>query len=319
MSALLPGMDELSHPLAITAVQVAAMTRHQREQRVRALLIYGDQLIDGAIAEHITSRKRAVSQVVVLYSGGNDSTVLAHAFRSRATYAAHANTTVGIEQTRQFVRDTCAEWDLPLIERTPPNERDHYANIVREHGFPGPGHHFKMFQRLKERGLRQIVRELNPNHRQNRIVFLAGRRRDESERRANIPETERRGSVVWVSPLAYWTKLDLNTYRLMQGDVPVNEVSDLIHMSGECLCGSFAHAGERSEVSSWFPEPFEVIAELEDEIADRTDIPDHRKTWGWGSDPELRRLKDATPSAVGALCSSCSSRFGPDLFDGIES
>lgn len=311
-------MEELRHPLATTAAEVARLTRHEREQRVRALLIYGDNLIDTAIAEHITSQRRSVSHVVTLFSGGNDSTVLAHAFRDRSTYAAHANTTVGIERTRQFVRDTCAAWGLPLIERTPPNERDHYASIVREHGFPGPGHHFKMFQRLKERGLRQVVRELNPNHRQTRIVFLAGRRRDESERRAHIPEVERRGSVVWVSPLAYWTKLDLNTYRLMQGDVPVNEVSDLIHMSGECLCGSFAHPGERGEVAAWFPELFEEIAELEAEIADRADIPDHRKTWGWGSDPQLRGMQDARPSAVGALCSSCSSRFGPDLFDGTD-
>jgi 3'-phosphoadenosine 5'-phosphosulfate sulfotransferase (PAPS reductase)/FAD synthetase len=56
----------------------------------------------------------------ILFSGGNDSTVLAHMMRHRAQYAIHANTTIGIEATRQFVRDTCAGWELELLERTAP-------------------------------------------------------------------------------------------------------------------------------------------------------------------------------------------------------
>ena len=125
-------------------------------------------------------------------SGGNDSTVLAHLFRPEATHAAHANTTIGIAQTRDFVRSTCEEWGLPLIERTPPRESDHYRALVLDQGFPGPGHHFKMFQRLKERALRSIQKDLGGNPRTRRVVFLAGRRRSESQRRANVPAMERR-------------------------------------------------------------------------------------------------------------------------------
>lgn len=295
-------------PLAMSSDAVAALTRPQREARVEALIEQARDLLALGIEKHIYHDGRMVAAIVVLFSGGNDSTVLAHLFRNDAHYAAHANTTIGIEQTRDFVRNTCEEWGLPLIERTPPREDDHYRSLVLAHGFPGPGHHFKMFQRLKERALRQIRSELVADPRRERVVFLAGRRRTESQRRANVPEMEREGSVVWVSPLINWTKLDLNTYRLMAGDVPVNEVSDLIHMSGECLCGSFAAPGERAELAHWFPVDFAQIEELERLIADRDDIPDARKKWGHGT-------RGADRPASGRLCSSCEDRFQAALFE----
>jgi len=223
--------------------------------------------------------------------------------RDTATHAAHANTTIGIERTRDFVRRTCEAWGLPLLERTPPREEDHYGSLVRAYGFPGPGHHFKMYQRLKERSLEQIRRELISDPYQERIAFIAGRRRSESQRRFAVPASERRGSTVWVSPLIDWTKFDLTTYRLMMGDVPVNEVSDLIHMSGECCCGSFAKEGEREELGFWFPDLIAEIETLEREIAHRHDIPEHRRTWGWGA----RTRRDSDINSAGALCSSCES------------
>lgn len=306
------GAIDLSR-LAASSAEVARMTRSRREARVSELACESRDLLDLAIEKHVTHDGRMVAATVVLFSGGNDSTVLAHLFREQADYAAHANTTIGIEQTRDFVRNTCEEWGLPLIERKPPRESDHYRALVLDQGFPGPGHHFKMFQRLKERVIEAVQRDLVSNPYRERVVFLAGRRRDESARRANIPAMERTGSRVYVSPLINWTKADLTTYRLIQGDVPVNEVSDLIHMSGECLCGSFATAGEREEVGYWFPEVFEEIAELEAEIADRDDIPEHRKTWGWGADPAVLRATRTKASKVGALCSSCEDRFLPGL------
>lgn len=299
------------------ADRVSRLSRPEREARVTRLIAESYGILDRAIEEHVPLGKRTVAGIVILFSGGNDSTVLAHLFKGIATHAGHANTTIGIEQTREFVRSTCEEWGLPLMERTSKSERDSYRSLVLDQGFPGPGHHFKMYQRLKERALEQIQRELVLRPYRERVVFLAGRRRSESQRRSKIVESERNRSRVWVSPLVNWTKLDLNTYRLMQaagGDpVPVNEVSDLIHMSGECLCGAFASAGERAEVSSWFPEVFEEIAALEVEIADREDIPAHRRTWGWGADPALVEAAKTKASKVGAMCSSCEDRFIPGL------
>lgn len=306
-------------PLAVDPHDVASLTGPQRNERVAALIVESRAFLKAAIEEHVTADGRTVAAVVGLFSGGNDSTTLLHLFRQDCDYAAHANTTIGIEETRVFVRATCAAWGLPLIERTPPNDADHYRALVLDQGFPGPAMHFKMYQRLKERTLREIRNQLVSDPRSERVVFLAGRRRDESQRRAHIPISEREGSVVWVSPLVHWTKLDLNTYRLMCGDVPRSTASDLIHMSGECLCGSFAAPGEREEIERWFPLAFDQVRELEALLADRDDIPEVRKTWGWGSDPVLRALdRAAAPSPSGRLCSSCEDRLDLPGLEGLE-
>lgn len=270
--------------------------------RLDSLIAESNAIIDAAIAEHFAAHR--VAATVVLYSGGNDSTTLAHLFRNRATHAAHCNTGIGIEQTRDFVRNTCEEWGLPLIEVHPPTS---YEELVVDQGFPGPAHHFKMYQRLKERGLRQVRKQLVSNPREERVLMLAGRRRNESERRMLIPECDRVGSMVFVSPLVNWTKLDLNEYRRQHPDVPRNEVSDLIHMSGECLCGAFAHKGELEEIGYWFPEVAAHIAELEDRVR-AAGHPEERCRWGWGAYRD-----DMKASRSGLMCSSCEGQLA--LFD----
>lgn len=286
---------------------VAALTRPAREERVQLLVEQSHNILTRAVERHANADDRRVVATVVLFSGGNDSTVLAHLMRERASHAAHANTTIGLEATREFVRRTCAAWALPLLEFAPPRQMDHYENLVLDQGFPGPGHHFKMYQRLKERALEQVRRQLVENPYRERIVFLAGRRRTESARRASIPAAERRGSTVWVSPLVNWTRFDLATYRLLHADVPVNEVTDLIHMSGECLCGSFAKPGEREELAFWFPEFEAQVQQLEARVAEVAGIPEHRRRWGWGA--SVRESSSTRGPASGPLCSSCDSRF----------
>ena len=333
--------------LAMSQDQVSRLPRSQRELRVVELVRESHSLLDVGIANHIIADNRSLRGVVTLFSGGNDSTVLAHVFKGRSTHAAHANTGVGIEQTRQYVRDVCADWGLPLLERKPPREDDSYRAQVLMHGFPGPGRHARMYQRLKERALGLIATELVLQPLRQRVVYLAGRRRTESSRRANVPELERWGSVVFVSPLVNWTKPDMNTYRIMTakdllpgGRVPVNEVSDLIHMSGECLCGAFASYNERDMISEWYPEAFFDIEELQKTLASYSadfihprvladyrrgtmryeqglrktkpsppkPIPAWAKVWGWSGDPELLKKSNEKPVS-GRLCSSCDAKW----------
>lgn len=295
-----PGVD--LERLAMSEADVQALGPDARRRRVQELLVESHALLDQAIAEHVTGAGKELVAVCLLYSGGNDSTTLGHIFKSRADYAVHANTTIGIEQTRQFVRDTCSAWGLPLLEYVPPPGST-YRELVLDQGFPGPAMHYKMYQRLKERCLVQARRHLVTNGRKQRVVFLAGRRRTESARRANVPEMSRQGSIVWCSPLVNWTKTDMNTYREMAGDVPRNEVSDLIHMSGECLCGAFAKAGELEEIGLWFPEVAEHIRSLEREVTATGLFPEKRCRWGWGAGTRV------TPAMqVGPLCTSCEHR-----------
>lgn len=297
--------DTLIH---LSPDEVAALPPQSRVERVRLLIEESNRSVDRAIAAHGAGME--VLGPVVLYSGGNDSTVLAHIFRNRATHAAHANTGIGIEQTRQFVRDTCAEWGLPLIEKFPP-QGSTYRELVLDQAFPGPGHHWKMYQRLKERCLRQVRNELVSNPRRQRVLFLAGRRRDESRRRANIVEHERQGSIIWSSPLVLWTNLDLNTYRSMHDDVPMNEVSALLHMSGECLCGAFAHKGELEEIRMWFPDVADDIEQLERDVLATGKFPEKKCRWGWGA-YENGAAEARQQSKSGMLCSSCDARGGAE-------
>jgi 3'-phosphoadenosine 5'-phosphosulfate sulfotransferase (PAPS reductase)/FAD synthetase len=295
-----------SSRLALSTQQVALLDPGQRVARVARLTDESMATVDAAIEEFVITADKQLMGVCAMFSGGNDSTVLTHLFRGRATHAIHANTTIGVEETRQFVREACRRWDLDLLEYAP-DAVDQYRALVLAHGFPGPGMHAKMYQRLKERAFHKARRHLVDDGRRQRVLFLAGRRRTESIRRSGVKECDRDGSIVWVSPMVNWTKLDLNTYRTMHGNVPANSVTDLLHMSGECLCGAFARTNELDEIAFWFPAVADEIHELERMIANRDDIPEYRKLWGWGGDPEtLRRSRshERRPTA-GRLCGSC--------------
>lgn len=288
--------------------------------RIEELVSNAHATLDEAIDREVNWADRSLAGIVILFSGGNDSTTLAHLFKDRATHAAHANTGIGIEQTRHYVRDTCSAWGLPLIEEHPdfwatyrrlvlgqvrarsgPNK----GAVLYPGGFPGPAMHYLMYQRLKERAMEKVRRQLVEFPLHQRVIFLAGRRAAESGRRKGLgakDPIERRGSTVWVSPLLDWTALDLNAYRRLHPDVPRNEVSDLLHMSGECLCGAFAHPGELDEIETWFPDVAAEIRQLEKEVAAAGVATPERCKWGWGAGKEK-------PSRVGALCSSCDARF----------
>lgn len=145
--------------LALPEEQAQQLGRDARIERVNQLIKESNRILEYGIEHYITGEGKALAGICILYSGGNDSTTLAHIFKDRADYAVHANTTIGIEKTRQFVRDTCRAWGLELLEFTPPPGST-YRELVLEAGFPGPGHHFKMYQRLKERCLRQARKQL---------------------------------------------------------------------------------------------------------------------------------------------------------------
>lgn len=270
---------------------IEQLTPAQRELRLERLIEQAHSIIDKAWEKHAAGRMRAAW--CVLYSGGNDSTVLTHLVRNRVDYAVHANTTIGVEATRQFVRNTCKNWNLELLERTPPNT---YRELVLERGFPGPAMHYKMYQRLKERCLEQVRNELITDSRRQRVLFIAGRRREESKRRKNIPLYEPDGSIIWASPLAMWTKTDLVVYRQLREDVPFNPVTDHLGMSGECLCGAFAKPGELERIRCWYPDLADEINTLAGEVKNAG----HKEpfcTWGHG--------QGKPPKAMGRMCSSC--------------
>jgi 3'-phosphoadenosine 5'-phosphosulfate sulfotransferase (PAPS reductase)/FAD synthetase len=310
---------------------VVRLTRSERESRVHALIRLAQNKFDRAIDEHASGKE--VVGFCSLVSGGNDSYTVAHIFRDVATHQVHANTQTGIEATRDFVRATASRWGVPLIEHTPkPGEG--YFDLVRgtvmarsratgelvrawPGGFPGPAAHGVMYQRLKERALEKVPHHFGiSGSKHHRVVFIAGRRRSESKTRTTIPYADARGTTLWVSPLAVWHKADLIAYRLMFPDIPVNPVAQKLGMSGECGCLANATAGEPDRWRCAYPhDPFiQMVDQVEAEIADRPDIPKHRKKWGWGG-----TVDDPDTVEEMARTSLCSTNCGPDpLFDSMD-
>ena len=259
----------------------------------------GHRIIDVAVRWHKPVKLYA------MFSGGHDSLCAAHVASQHDQFAGcvHVNTGIGIEQTREFVRDVCKDFGWPLLEyRALEDEGQSYKELVLEYGFPGPFHHRKMYNRLKERCIRRMTREAK-SQRSDRVMCVTGVRREESRRRMGTVQTiNREGARVWVAPLVDWTGQTKNEYMELH-QLPRNEVVDLLHMSGECLCGAFAHPGELGEIEVWFPETAAKIRALEKEVAA------NGRPCKWGEAPREEPFIDPDQPSL-PLCVACENRDG---------
>jgi 3'-phosphoadenosine 5'-phosphosulfate sulfotransferase (PAPS reductase)/FAD synthetase len=293
------------------------------ERYEEALLIHGHQ--------------KSIEAVAGLVSGGKDSLTIAHLFRPVFTHLVHANTGTGITATRVFVADLAQSWGLPLVMHAPEPGYGYFDMVYGTMrtkdgtkqpypgGFPGSAVHDVMYQRLKGRALDGPTKQDLGVYgsRTKRAVYVAGRRRSESQRRDTVPHHESENTVIWSSPIAIWHKADLLAYRLLHkdcpvdgclhspglgrtsaGPVPVNPTAEKLGCSGDCGCLANVSPGEPQQWREAYPsEPFiQQVDEAERALKDRDDIPWWRKIWGWGAiyDDRTEQRKDA-----GRLC-------GPD-------
>jgi 3'-phosphoadenosine 5'-phosphosulfate sulfotransferase (PAPS reductase)/FAD synthetase len=111
--------------------------------------------------------------VYALVSGGHDSAAVARwaveALEGRFAGFLHIDTTIGVEETRDYVRRIAREWGVPLRVEAGQD----YGSVVREFGFPGPGFHGLPYARLKERALRRVIAEAKVGHSRRSKVALA--------------------------------------------------------------------------------------------------------------------------------------------------
>lgn len=249
--------------------------------------------------------------VLGLFSGGHDSltAVSIAAKHPRFTAAVHINTGVGIEKTREFVRQTCKEQGWPLEEYFAVACGQIYRDLVLEQGFPGATKigHGKMYNRLKERPLRKCIAKHKKKTR-DKVLLVSGCRSEESTRRMGSTEPlQLDGAKIWCAIIHDWKKTDCNEYIDAAG-LKRNEVVDLIHKSGECLCGAFAKPGELKELALWFPGMAQAIKDLEKEVQ-AAGFP-----WGWEDRaPEWfleqrKGQKMMFPMEPPMMCQSCDKR-----------
>lgn len=242
-----------------------------------------------------------------LFSGGDDSKVLAHRCRDFYDELVFIDTGTAVDESehggpsvRKFVQEFAAWIDKPLRIY---DAGDAYEKLVLEHGgFPGPAGHGRAYTRLKERQIEALVRDSKQGeHRRSKVMLLTGKRAAESKRRTKTTlGIDPRGGQLYVNPLVDWTRNDMLQYRLAN-PMPESDVALLLHRSGECNCGAFAEPGEAEMLASLFPCTWRRIAALEDR-ARAAGVP----ACEWGKRPPEE------PVDAGPLCSSCEFRFDLD-------
>lgn len=229
--------------------------------------------------------------VIGLLSGGDDSAPACYIASLHPLFkgALHIDTGIGIQQTRDHVSSVCKQrkWSLAVmraVDYVDAKGQSHpaiYEEICKFLGFPGPAQHGLMYQRLKERQLSMFERQQGYGPKPGeRVLYVSGVRSQESNRRKKntTGKPVRKGRTIWAAPIYDWSKKDCQLCRRYAG-IKRNPVAELIHKSGECLCGAFAEKGELAELAVWFPEVAQRIRNLEAEVR-AAGFP-----WGWEDEP----------------------------------
>ena len=270
--------------------EVAEMRQRSLDEKIAQSLAIIDEALSGAHGN--------VTHLFGMYSSGNDSACSTHlASRHPAfTRAVMIDTTIAIPEAQEHGRKVARDFQWQLKEYRPPVS---YDEIVEKYGFPGPGAHGVTYARLKERCVRQLVREHKAKWK-DRIGLVTGVRLSESSRRmGHVEPIQRVGGQLWIAPIIHWSDDDKIEYMARYG-LPRNPVTELLCISGECLCGSFAEQKEeRFEIGLHFPHVGKRLDELE---AMAREAGVHCK---WGTRPPGGRKK---PSAGGMLCADCNQR-----------
>jgi 3'-phosphoadenosine 5'-phosphosulfate sulfotransferase (PAPS reductase)/FAD synthetase len=153
-----------------------------------------DPIIDGSRVETmIETGRKIVAQafeefrpiaILAAFSGGNDSVVSTHfGVNEFGASVFHCGTGIGLEATERHILNIAARfrWDLRIARAQPQGKSKSidvtmlpsrqwtegetaYEEYVLNFGFPGPSQHARCFQRLKERPMRQIQREIKQGH-----------------------------------------------------------------------------------------------------------------------------------------------------------
>jgi len=244
-----------------------------------------------------------------LFSGGNDSIASTHyAYENYdIDFTVYLDTNSGIPENKEYVKDVCDRYGWQLIVLSSPVTLKSFAlgtDTRQPLGFPGPAAHSWAFQYFKQRQLRMIARQTDAEPK-----FYTGVRSDESARRMrNVEgETQEGERWLWIRPIHDWSDKQTDAYR-KQHDLPRNPVNEKIGRSGDCYCGAYANRdAELIELEAHYPDHYEWLTDLEQEVQDEMGTSEPHCYWGFGnmSEKKLRALIAENDDAQMMLCSSC--------------
>lgn len=271
-----------------------------------------DELLASGLAVIDLAMEMSDSRFMLpLLSGGHDSMCACFVASQHTAFDGavnHIDTGIGCQKNRDFVRELCREmeWDLRVFKSA-----ETYEKYVSQNGFPGPGRHQFVYNRLKDRCVRQMMRYLHPEM----VLLVTGCRYDESQRRMGHVETvkigersKKTGRVaerrrVWTAPCHDWTTDDQRTF-IDAFALPRNPVKmSPLGVSGECFCGAFAAPNEINLIRHFAPD---VAAEI-DKLAEIAKA--NGKHCEWGTRPKWIDPNQLEFGFTGELCSSCDRKM----------
>lgn len=265
-----------------------------------------DELTASALSVIDSGFLAGATEMLPLLSGGHDSFSACHIASQHPRFDGicyHIDTGIGAESTKEFVRTICKDngWELQVFK-----SNFSYEKFVRRLGFPGPGAHQWVYNKLKDRAISMMTKG-----RKCKCLLLTGCRSQESKRRmghvapVKVGETSKKtGKVsrknrIWTAPCHDWSVAEQNSYMEFH-DLPRNPLKEKLGMSGECLCGAFAMPGELDRIRQYAPD---VAAEIDRLSVIARECGTH-DVWGVAK----KKMKSPILSETGPLCSSCDKR-----------
>jgi 3'-phosphoadenosine 5'-phosphosulfate sulfotransferase (PAPS reductase)/FAD synthetase len=178
--------------------------------------------------------------VLLAFSGGNDSRVLAHVMKYAGLHVelAAIDTGLSMDGWRQSVMEFAAWIDLP-VSFWQGEGVDYYRAYVEAHGFPGNAMHSQVQNRLKGRAYRKMFyarrtgAELEMKAAGVGLWILSGIRKGESRKRELLksPYSWRDG-VLFINPLFYWSNSKVIDYMID------HNIPEAPGKQWDCKCGA---------------------------------------------------------------------------------
>lgn len=264
-------------------------------------------------------QKYDFDKVFAAVSGGNDSqTALTVTHRSDELDldgVIFIDTGINISQTKEFVRQEAEKRGLEFhcVGDEYALETEGYKKLLKVYGFPGPPQHNHMFFNLKGKRLNRFLKETGGT-----IGLISGVLQDESTRRMeNIGDDpiEEKSHGIWISPIYDWLEETVDKYR-EHLDLRENDVTAMLHVSGDCNCGAYGQRAELLDLKSFYPEAAKEIARLEEMVGKRVaqgKIPAEYALWAHGRDNPLDMdAPDDTEQQFFDTCSGCEQKCGTE-------
>lgn len=244
--------------------------------------------------------------VYVLYSGGKDSGVLLHwAYKQKIPNfkgALAIDTTIHTPDWKNFIQENCDRngYDLKIITR---KDKKTFEDCSLFFGFGGPPAHNMIMRYLKMDPLRSLEKD----NRQDNMLLLSGIRLDESDRRFGTVKPISKDVAWFNAPLYNWSNEYVMKY-VEENRIQRSPSYETLHISGDCLCGCYAEAGEFDMIKTFYPDIARRIEVLQEKVREAG-----KKYYLWGNDEKAKKLrkeikmcKKTGKPADSMVCGECS-------------